>query len=147
MELRFEESTDDGGSRISSYELWWSSDYQAATPTFNKVAGYTNNQMGYTVTSTGDGLVSGESYSFRLKAVNSKGASEYSAELIAAAAAPIAKPAAPTRSIPLSTASSLHIEWAESSATEAPVEGYLLYMAEGYAGDFQVVYNGTLNAL
>ena len=32
--LTFTESEDDGGRRITSYELWWSSNYQAATPTF-----------------------------------------------------------------------------------------------------------------
>ena len=58
MELKFEESEDDGGSRISSYELYWSSNYQAAEPTFTKVTGYTNNQMGYTLTDHLDTLVS-----------------------------------------------------------------------------------------
>ena len=47
----------------------------------------------------------------------------------------------------LSTKSDLYIEWTESSESEVPVEGYMLYMSEGLAGNFELVYNGTQNAL
>jgi hypothetical protein len=71
--LAFEESQDDGGARISGYELWMSSDHEAAAPTFSQVTAYTDNAMGYTLTSATDGIVAGEIYSFKLGAVNSKG--------------------------------------------------------------------------
>ena len=89
VDLAFEESHDDGGARITAYELWVSSDYQAASPTYSQIVGYSDNQMGYTVTSS-DGLVPGSFYSFRLRVVNTKGASEFSEELIVAAAEPVA---------------------------------------------------------
>jgi len=123
-----------------------SSNYQAASPTFTQVAGYTSSTMGYTLTAS-DGLVGGTMYAFRLVAVNVKGSSEYSEELIIAAAAPIAKPAAPTRSLAYSNNTSLRIEWAESGATQIEVSGYVLYMSEGLAGNFDPIYNGSLNAL
>jgi hypothetical protein len=118
------------------------------------VTGYTNSALAYTV-SAADGLVSGKTYAFRLTATNSlssgsgfiAGTSEPSEELIVAAASPIAQPAAPTRTLSKSTRTALYITWAESTATEIPVMGYLLYMAEGTAGDFKLVYNGTFNAL
>lgn len=43
--LKFYETQDDGGARVSSYELWMSANYEAASPTFTKVSGYTNNAM------------------------------------------------------------------------------------------------------
>jgi hypothetical protein len=38
--LAFEESPDDGGARISSYELYASSNYFTSSPTYTKVPGY-----------------------------------------------------------------------------------------------------------
>merc|ERR1711998_634097 len=108
--LSFEESPDDGGARISAYQLEQSSDYETASPTFAQVTGYSNNAMGYTLTAS-DGLVAGTKYAFRFRAVNVKGASDYSEELIIAAAAPIAKPATPTRTLAYSNKTSLRIEW------------------------------------
>jgi hypothetical protein len=115
------------------------------------VAGYTNSALSYTVSASPDGLVAGQTYAFRLRATNSlssgAGISEPSEELIVAAAQPIAQPAAPTRTLSRSTRTELFIEWVESAATEIAVQGYLLYMAEGAAGDFKLTYNGTFNAL
>jgi hypothetical protein len=92
--------------------------------------------------------VEGTRYSFKLRAANSKGNSEFSEELIIAAAATLAKPNAPTRTMSGSTKSSLIIEWSESTGTaQVPVEGYLLYQSEGLTGDYQLIYNGSLNAL
>ena len=146
LTLAFEESTDDGGARISAYELWMSSDYVSASPTFSQVTGYSNNAMGYTL-SAADGLVAGTMYAFKCRAVNVKGNSEFSEELNIAAAAPIAKPATPTRNLEFSNKTSLRIEWSESTATEIEVSGYILYMGEGTAGNFVPIYNGSLNAL
>ena len=96
-------------------------------------------------------MVAGKTYAFRLRATNilsgGAGVSEDSEELILAASTPVAQPLAPTRTISMSTRTALFIEWAESTATQIPVQGYLLYMAEGTAGDFKLTYNGTYNAL
>lgn len=139
MTLSFEESADDGGSRVTAYELWMSADHQSASPTFALVAGYSDSAMGYTLTAAVDGLVSGSTYAFRTIATNSKGSSEPSLELVVAVAQPIAKPAAPTRRLSLSIRTSLYIEWEEAAATEIEVQGYLLYMAEGLGGDYRLV--------
>jgi len=103
--------------------------------------------MSYTLTDSVDGIASGSSYAFRTVAVNSKGSSPPSLELVVAAAQPVAKPAAPTRNLALSNRTALFIEWAESAATEIAVEGYLLYMSEGLHGDFRLAYNGSSNPL
>jgi hypothetical protein len=101
----------------------------------------------YTLTDSVDGIISGQTYAFRTVAVNEKGPSAPSQEVVVAAAMPVAKPAPPTRNLAKSTREALQIEWGESSATEIGVLGYMLYMAEGLAGDFKLVYNGTSNAL
>jgi hypothetical protein len=147
ISLGFYEAEDDGGSPVTAYELYSSADYQSAAPTFSLVSGYTDSAMAYTLTTAGDGLTSGHTYAFRVVAANSKGSSEPSALLIVAVAQPVAKPAAPARDLALSTRASLAITWAASSATEIPVQGYVLYMAYGLAGDFKMVHNGTINAL
>lgn len=145
--LAFEESQDDGGARISGYELWMSSDHEAANPTFSQVTGYTDNAMGYTLTSATDGLLAGEIYSFKLGAVNVKGQGELSDEFLVAAAELVAKPATPTRNLPLTTKASIYVDWSESSATDIVVQGYMLYMSDNKTGDFELVYNGSRNSL
>lgn len=102
--------------------------------------------MGYTL-SASDGIEPGKMYAFKTRAVNVKGNSEFSEELNIAAAAPIAKPTAPTRNLEFSNKTSLRIEWSESTQTEIELSGYILYMAEGTAGNFEPIYNGSLNAL
>jgi hypothetical protein len=71
--LSFEESQDDYGARVSEYELWMSSNHEAADPIFSQVVAYTDNAMGYTLTTVTDGLIAGEIYSFKIGAVNIKG--------------------------------------------------------------------------
>ena len=115
---------------MSSYVLYMSSDHQTASPTYSPVVGYSDNSMGYTVTAVADGsspLTSGASYAFYMTAVNSKGSSPPSLELVVAAASPVSKPLAPIRNLAMSTRESLRIEWTESSATEVEVQGYLMY--------------------
>lgn len=105
--------------------------------------------MSYTlsVAVPADAIATGESYAFRSVAVNSKGASLPSLELIAAVAAPLSQPAAPTRNLPLSSRTHVFIEWSAATASEIEVRGYLLYMSTGYTGDYQLAHNGTYNAL
>lgn len=97
--------------------------------------------------------MSGTTYAFKTRAVNEKGNSEYSEELIIAVAAPVAKPAAPVRNLALSARdlvsnkTTLRIEWAQSSQTQIEVQGYQLYMSEGTAGNFAVIFNGSMNSL
>jgi hypothetical protein len=43
MTLNFYESQNDGGARISAYELWVSADYFTSSPTWTQVTGYTSN--------------------------------------------------------------------------------------------------------
>ena len=75
------------------------------------MSGYADSALSYTLTDTVDGIVSGNSYAFRTVAVNIKGESPPSLELVVAAAQPVAKPAAPTRNLALSTRTALYIEW------------------------------------
>jgi titin len=124
-----------------------SADHQTASPTFTKLDGYSDNSLSYTVTAATESITAGQSYAFYLVAVNSKGSSPPSLELVVAAASPVSKPATPTRNLAMSTRESLRIEWTQSTATEVEVQGYLLYQSEGLAGNFEMVYNGSTNAL
>jgi len=88
-----------------------SSNYQTSSATFTQVTGYSNNLMSYTLTSATDGIIVGTLYAFKFRASNIKGYSEFSRELLIAAASPISTPAAPIRRMDLSTKSSLYISW------------------------------------
>jgi hypothetical protein len=60
--LNFEESSDNGGSTITGYELWM--DTGTLGSAFTKVSTYTDNAMTKTLISS-DGISSGSTYSFK----------------------------------------------------------------------------------
>ena len=140
------ETEDDGGARVTSYELWLSSDFQAASPTWTQVTGYTGASMSYTLVVGTDPITTGTTYAFRTVARNIKGPSEPSLELIASVAAPLAKPGTPTRNLALSSRTHQLIEWPSATPSEISLSGYLLYMSAGFAGNWVLAYNGTSNA-
>lgn len=53
-----------------------SANYQAASPVFTQVVGYSDNSLGYIVTSATEGITTGQKYAFYTVSLNIKGASE-----------------------------------------------------------------------
>ena len=66
IDLQFMEPVDNGGSLITSYELYMNEVL---------VAGYTSNLMTYSVTQAIEGITAGSKYYFKILARNAKGAS------------------------------------------------------------------------
>jgi len=85
--LDFTESEDNGGSPITSYELFM--DTGSVGTAFVQVATYIDNAMTHTLTFAANAIVSGTTYGFKIRAVNDKGESSFSNEVrFAAASAP-----------------------------------------------------------
>lgn len=98
--------------------------------------------MRHTATFATDGIVTGQEYSFRFRAVNSKGSSDYSEILSVAAIDPPEKAFAPQVDYTQSSRTSLFVKWqinADQLGLGELFSGYKLYMDDGYGGDFKVV--------
>lgn len=81
---------DDGGQSLTSLELWRDEGAQDGSPAEVQVATYDveSFSLQHQLTTTLDGILTGKVYSFRTRALNPSGASEYSDLLRAAVASP-----------------------------------------------------------
>ena len=89
-----------------------------------------------------DGIVSGVTYTFRVRARNVVDYSEFSNEVRYVISSPPDKPVAPTKDYILSTKTSLVIRWSESAATQTPIIGYKLYMSEA-TSEYEPIYSNS----
>lgn len=86
--------------------------------------------MSHTVTFAADGILTGQIYSFRLKALNSKGESDYSEHLSVAASSPPSQANTPTVDYTHSSRTSIFVEWQLNTDGISPgglISGYKLY--------------------
>ena len=116
--LQFYESADGGGSKILEYELEVDQGVQGTS--FSKVESYDGTSLQHTLSTdpvTGDGILSGTTYTFRVRARNIVGFSVYSNEARYVISSPPEKPNAPTKNYNQSTKTSMVIQWSESVAT------------------------------
>ena len=104
---------DDGGLSLTSLELWRDEGNQDGSPSNVEVTTYdaASFSLSHELTTTLDGIVTGKVYSFRTRAINPKGASEFSELLLAAVASPPARPNAPIVDRTHSGSTSLFIKW------------------------------------
>ena len=100
--------------------------------------------MEHTATYATDGIETGKLYSFRFKASNAKGDSEYSAILTVACSSPPEQADMPAVDYSLSSRTSIFLKWQLNADGIGPgglISGYKLYMDDGYGGDFELVMN------
>ena len=99
------------GALFSSHELWIAIGEDGQD--FTQVKSYipTSQSLQHTLTFAVDGIVTGLVYSFKFRAKNSKGYSEFSNIVAIAAVDPPDKPSAPAVDYGLSGANSLFIHW------------------------------------
>jgi len=140
--LQIYESTDYGGSQVTNYEIWMNQGYSASP--FAIVSSYDTSSFifKYTMTFAVDGIVSGKLYSFKSRAKNSKGYSDYSEIVSIAASSPPAKASTPTVDYSLSSKSALFVKWNLSPDDIGPgglITGYKLYADDGLGGEFKVI--------
>ena len=96
----------------------------------------------YTLTFAVDGIISGKVYSFKSRAKNSKGYSDYSEIVSIAASSPPAKASTPTVDYTYSSKSKLFVKWTLSPDAIGPgglITGYKLYADDGLGGEFKVI--------
>lgn len=137
IEVEWEEPEDDGGSDITSYDIWiddgagtWGSAISSASVT-----------PPLTYTFSNPTVVAGGTYQVKVQAVNLVGSSEESDTSTFECAS---IPDAPTSIIlEASTSESLTISWSvPASDGGSDITGYLVYMSDIQSEDFDLVYNG-----
>ena len=89
-------------------------------------------------------LVSGQKYRLIVMARNILGSSEASPELRLALGSLPPAPTAPVRDDSRSGEDYMMLTWTEAAQTDGlSVLGYSLYGDDGYAGEFQLIYDGS----
>lgn len=138
--LSINPTADDSGGEISAYELYV--DTIQLTPSFTLVS--SDLTMTRTLNFVAEGLTPGARHRFVVKAVNHVGASDASEELRVALGGLPGQPSAPYKVETGSSANSVMAAWAESAEVDGiDIEGYSLYMDDGYNGDLRLVYDGS----
>jgi hypothetical protein len=92
------------------------------------------------------GLTSGRIYTFKTRSRNDIGYSDFSIEKRYAVSLPPSKPSTPTKSMALSTETSIYVEWDESPATQVPILGYKLYISAS-TSEYELIYEELQNPL
>ena len=137
--LTFTAVTDNGGSSILRYELYYS-DSGVSLSTFGNYTAYDGTSMTYSFSAS---LTTGYTYRFQIRAVNNRGASDFSGVAYAAAGRTPTTPAAHTLDLSHSNKTYLTIKWTERTSTDIPVLGYLLSADDRGNGEFSVVWDGS----
>ena len=145
--LTFTALEDNGGAEVSSYILY-ADDGDASQENFSPVASYTGSSLSFILDSTVEtSFVTGETYRFRISAVNVIGEGPQSNYIRVALARPASPPTAPTINRDLSGTTSMFVQWEEGAAGDIPIVGYRLYMIAKGSGVETLVYDGSLNPL
>jgi hypothetical protein len=98
--------------------------------------------MYHTLTYATDSIVTGNVYTFRFKAINSKGNSTYSELLSVACNAPPPKAPTPIVNYSYSSRTSIFISWnltQDGIGSGGKITGNRLYMDNGRGGDFNLI--------
>jgi titin len=139
IDLVFTPITDNGGEDLTAYELFFS-DSGVSLSTFSNDSSYDGSSMTYSFTS----VTIGNIFGFKIRAVNSRGESDFSDIVYAAAGnAPDTPLSSPTHDLDNSNRTHAMITWAEGVSDDIPVLGYRLYADDRGNGEFEVVYDGN----
>ena len=132
---------DNGGSALTSFRLYY--DVIGSAPAYQLI--YEGTDLTVTV-STSDGLVAGSTYRFVLHAVNQFGESVQSEETVVALGRLPEQPSAPYKIESASSQTNIVVAWNQVPDIDGiPTLGYKLMMDDGLNGDFQVIYDGSVD--
>lgn len=137
--LTFTAVTDNGGSAVTAYELYYS-DSGVSLSTFTIDTSYDGTSMTYVFSSA---INAGRTYGFQIRAKNSRGYSDFSGIVYAAAGRAPSTPSAPTLDLTNSNKTYLSIKWTEGTSLDIPVLGYLLSADDRGNGEYSVVWDGS----
>lgn len=134
------------GDLFDSHELWMAEGETDIEDDFAEVDSYvpTSQSLQHTLTFAADGITTGEIYTFKFRAKNSKGYGDFSNLISIAAIDPPAKPSPPQVNYELSSSDSLFISWnqvSDQTGIGGQVAGYSLLMDNGYGSAFTQVFN------
>ena len=137
-------SLDSLGAAITHYVL--EVDKGSFNTAFSEVGSYDQQgfAMQHTLQFVPDGLITGKIYSFRMKARNVKGDSEYSEILSVACVSPPSQANKPEITYSLSTRTSIFVSWLpnEDGLDDGGlITGYKLYKDDGYGGQLKLAFD------
>lgn len=92
-------------------------------------------------------FVTGNTYRFKVAAVNAIGEGPQSNAIYVALAKPVSLPSTPTIDRSRSTRTSIWLTWTEGDAGDIPVLGFKVFQIYQGTGDSSMVYDGSLNPL
>lgn len=139
--LAFTPVTNNGGQDLIGYELYFSNS-TISLSTFTQDTNYDGSSMAY---SFSIGIVAGNTYGFKIRAVNGRGPSDFSYIIYAASGKMPNTPVAPTHDLSGSNRTHVKINWAEGTSLHIPVLGYRLSADDRRNGEFEVIYTGYGN--
>ena len=145
--LTFTALEDNGGAEVTSYILY-ADDGDARQENFAPVTSYSGSSLSFILDNAVETrFATGETYRFKISAVNVIGEGLQSNYIRVALAQPASTPTAPSINWDFSSATSMFVQWAEGTAGDIPILGYKLYMIEKGSGVETLVYDGSLNPL
>jgi len=127
----------DGSTPITDFNVWW--DNGAENGVYVELTASTGNLLTYTVST---GLVTGNSYSFKVRAKNFVGQSAYSEVLVVVAALLPGQPTAPTKFS--ASISQITIRWTKPDENGSTITKYNVYWNEGDGSTFVKVGDSTV---
>ena len=132
---------DSNGDHYELHELWMAEGDEDIEDDFVIVDSYDvlSQSLQHSVTFATDGIVTGQLYSFKFRAKNSKGYGGFSTVTTIAAIDPPDQPNAPSVDYTLSSESTLFIQWDAVADQPGPgglITGYSLWMDDGYGGSY-----------
>jgi hypothetical protein len=136
-------SADNGGSVITSHELWID---DGELGDFVEAADYDGYSVTAAIDAVANSLTAGKTYRIKYRAVNDVGESDFTGTTSIALANLPAKVDPPVRVDALSTDSKIVLQWTAPTITESPggdVIGYRLEVDNGLGGDFTIVYDSA----
>ena len=142
--LKLQQTTDDGGSPITGYQLLVDEgdDFYSE---FTAIDRYTTFTSPFTVTVADDSLIPEKVYRFIFKAVNVYGTSEGSLELIVGLGDQAPAPANLRVELLERQYDSFNVLWDVIAVSDLPIRGYVLLIDDGLQGDFEIAYDGSFN--
>jgi large repetitive protein len=149
ISLTFTATTDNGGSSITSYELWVDRGTPGTTYLADTAYDYSVDGFSVTLDVLTEGFTVGRFYRFKYLARNAIGPSELSN--------PLAVPLADTPTIVPTSLALYHVSktsiqalWTAASSTGTPagdIRGYEVYRDDGLSGDFSKIYGANVNTV
>ncbi len=145
--IDFDQSVDNKGSSITSYELYWASGTSPIT--FTQVTTYDGSSAQFILPSGTDTLTTGQIYNFKYAARNVRGLGELSEITSVAATSLLSSPTVLTKVAASSSGSKITLSWSASTPVNTPgddILGYKLYVLDPTTSQYVKIFDGVENS-